>query len=65
MQAFEITRRTIIAEVNLEMLCTLHTKVEHVRALPKFPAVTRDIALVMEEATTVGQLVGCNSQNGR
>ena len=31
MQAFEITRRTIIAEVNLEMLCTLHTKVEHVR----------------------------------
>lgn len=57
MQAFEITRRTIIAEVNLEMLCTLHTKVEHVRALPKFPAVTRDIALVMEEATTVGSLL--------
>ena len=27
MQAFEIIRRTIIAEVNLEMLCELHTKV--------------------------------------
>lgn len=64
MQAFEITRRTIIAEVNLEMLCTLHTKVEHVRALPKFPAVTRDIALVMEEATTVGSLLDVIRKTG-
>ena len=64
MQAFEITRRTIIAEVNLEMLCELHTKVGHVRALPKFPAVTRDIALVMEEGTTVGSVLDVIRKTG-
>ena len=64
MRAFEITRRTIIAEVNLEMLCALHTKVDHVRALPKFPAVTRDIALVMEESTTVGSLLDVIRKTG-
>ena len=64
MQAFEITRRTIIAEVNLEMLCELHTKVGHVCALPKFPAVTRDIALVMEEGTTVGSVLDVIRKTG-
>jgi len=57
MTAFEITKRTVIAEVNLEMLCELRSKVGHVRSLPKFPAVTRDIALVMDEATTVGSVL--------
>ena len=57
MAAFEITRRTIIAEVNLEMLCRMQKKMDHVHALPKFPAVTRDIALVMDEATTVGSVL--------
>ena len=54
MSAFEISKRTVIAEVNLELLGELRCKMGHVRALPKFPAVTRDIALVMDEATTVG-----------
>ena len=29
----------------------------HVRNLPKYPAVTRDIALVMDEQTTVGSVL--------
>ena len=57
MAAFEITKRTVIAEVNLEKLAQLRTKMGHVRNLPKFPAVTRDIALVMDEATTVGSVL--------
>ena len=57
MAAFELARRTVIAEVNLEMLCSLHVKVGHVRSLPKFPAVSRDIALVMDEGTTVGAVL--------
>ena len=64
MAAFEVTRRTIIAEVNLEMLCELRTKMGHVRSLPKFPAVTRDIALVMDEATTVGSVLSCIRKAG-
>ena len=57
MNAFEITKRTVIAEVNLELLSELRCKMGHVHALPKFPAVTRDIALVMDEQTTVGSVL--------
>ena len=57
MAAFEITKRTVIAEVNLELLGQLRCKMGHVHALPKFPAVTRDIALVMDEKTTVGSVL--------
>ena len=39
----EIPRRTIIAEVNLEMLCELHGGGACAR-MPRVPAVTRDIA---------------------
>ena len=64
MAAFEITRRTVIAEVNLEMLCALRAKMGHVRSLPRFPAVTRDIALVMDERVTVGSVLACIRKNG-
>lgn len=57
MTAFDISKRTVIAEVDLELLGALRCKMGHVRALPKFPAVTRDIALVMDEATTVGSVL--------
>ncbi len=57
MAAFEITKRTVIAEVNLEMLGEIRCAMGHVKALPKFPAVTRDIALVMDEKTTVGAVL--------
>ena len=57
MAAFEISKRTVIAEVNLELLSELRCKMGHVHALPKFPAVTRDIALVMDEKTTVGSVL--------
>lgn len=57
MGEFELSKRTIIAEVNLELLAELRKKMGHVRSLPKFPAVTRDIALVMDEATTVGSVL--------
>ena len=57
MNAFELSKRTLIAEVDLQMLASLRSKMGHVRSLPKFPAVTRDIALVMEEATTVGSVL--------
>ena len=46
-----------MAEVNLELLAQLRTKMGHVHSLPKFPAVTRDIALVMDEKTTVGSVL--------
>ena len=57
MNAFEITKRTVIAEVDLELLGELRCKMGHVHSLPKFPAVTRDIALVMDETMTVGAVL--------
>ena len=64
MGAFDVTKRTVIAEVNLELLCELRTKMGHVRSLPRFPAVTRDIALVMDEATTVGSVLAAIRKAG-
>lgn len=57
MTAFELTRRAVIAEIDLELLGRIRTRMGHVRALPRFPAVTRDIALVMDEHTTVGSVL--------
>ena len=57
MAAFDVTKRTVIAEVDLELLGELRTPMGHVHPLPKFPAVTRDIALVMDEKTTVGSVL--------
>ena len=47
----------MLAEVDLKMLGELRAKMGHVRSLPKYPAVTRDIALVMDEATTIGSVL--------
>ncbi len=64
MAAFELSKRTIIAEVNLEKLAALRTKMTDVRSLPKFPAVTRDIALVMDESVMVGDVLSCIRKAG-
>ena len=57
MAEFELNKRTVIAEVDLVKLFALQSKMGHVHSLPKFPAVTRDIALVMDEQTTVGSVL--------
>ena len=64
MAAFELTRRAIIAEVDLERLAALRCRMEHVSGLPRFPAVTRDIALVMDEGTTVGSVLAAIRKAG-
>ncbi|MCI7736338.1 MAG: phenylalanine--tRNA ligase subunit beta [Clostridiales bacterium] len=64
MATFELSRRSVIAEINLELLAKLRTKMGHVHNLPKFPAVTRDIALVMDESVTVGSVLTCIRKHG-
>ena len=54
----------MIAEVDLELLGELRCKMGHVHSLPKFPAVTRDIALVMEETRTIGSVLSCIRKAG-
>ena len=64
MNAFEVTKRTVLAEVDLMLLSELRCKMGHVRSLPRFPAVTRDIALVMDESTTVGAVLAAIGKAG-
>ncbi len=47
------------AELSFDALWTVHGGKPEYRPLPKFPAATRDIAVVCAEPVTVGALEGC------
>lgn len=47
------------AELSFDALCASRSGVPVYRPLPKFPAVTRDIAVVCAETVTVGELEDC------
>ena len=52
------------AELNFSALCTLQAPPAVYTPLPKYPAVTRDIAVVCDEAITVAALSDCIAQAG-
>ena len=52
------------AELNFSALCTLQAPPAVYTPLPKYPAVTRDIAVVCDEAITVAALSDCIGQAG-
>jgi len=49
--------RAYLAELNLTLLAELVKPMGAVKPLPRYPAVTRDLALVMAEDTQVGPLL--------
>ena len=53
------------AELLFDALCACHGALPVYRPLPKFPAVTRDIAVVCDEAVTVGALEDCIKRGGK
>ena len=55
--AFEMPARAVIAELDLSQLLRLRTPMGAVRPMPRFPAVARDLALVMPESVEVGPLM--------
>ena len=57
LEAFDMTRRALIAEVDLRTLDALQKPMGEVKPLPRFPAVTRDLALVMDESVPVGTVL--------
>ncbi len=61
---FSIDRRAYVAEINLYLVPALMQGVGAVKALPRFPAVTRDVALVMDEAVEVGPLMAAIRKAG-
>lgn len=56
-EQFDISMRVYAAEIDLAALGKMKTAQPKVKALPKFPAVTRDLALVMKEDVNVGPVM--------
>jgi len=56
-EKFDIEARVYVAEIDLDALRPLEKAFYGVKPLPKFPAVTRDIALVMDEKVGVGTVL--------
>ncbi|MBR0464667.1 MAG: phenylalanine--tRNA ligase subunit beta [Clostridia bacterium] len=54
---FEITGRVYVAEIRLNLIRELSQPIGEVHVLPKFPAVTRDLALVMAEDVPIGPVM--------
>ena len=56
MAAFDLSKRCTVAEIDADLLLNLSKPMGHMKPLSGFPAVTRDIALVMPEEALVGQV---------
>ena len=56
-EAFDISRRVYVAEIDLDALQPLEKDFYGIKPLPKFPAVSRDIAVVVDEAVGAGAMM--------
>ena len=55
-EKFGIEKRVYVAEIDLDALMALEKPIYGVKPLPRFPAVTRDIALVVREDVGAGAM---------
>ena len=55
--AFDIAKRVYVAEVDLDALMPLEKPFYGIKPLPKFPAVSRDIAVVVDECVGAGTMM--------
>ena len=56
-ERFDMPARAYIAELDLERIAALRQPMGDVKPMPRYPAVTRDLSLVMAESTQVGPLL--------
>ena len=61
---FELTGRACVAELDLDQLLRLQQPMGTVKPMPRFPAVTRDLSLVMDENVEVGPMLRTLAQAG-
>ena len=54
---FDMPARALVAEINLETIAALSQPMGAVKPMPRYPAVSRDLSLVMTESTSVGPLM--------
>ena len=56
-EAFDLPKRAVLAELNLQALLENSIPMGELTPLPRYPSVARDLALVMDESITVGPLM--------
>jgi len=56
-ERFDMPKRAVVAELNLQTLLTYAKPMGEMKPLPRFPAMQRDLALVMDESVAVGPLM--------
>ena len=61
---YGIDERCYVAELNLDVLYKYASMEKKYKALPKFPAVTRDIAVLIDEAILVQEIEEAISKAG-
>ena len=55
--AFDIPKKCLVAEIYLDLLQDRKKEIEIFKPLPKFPAVTRDLALICARDLPVGDML--------
>ena len=55
--AFDVKQRIFLFELNLQNLVEACKESRSFKPLPRFPSVTRDLALVVDEKTPAGELL--------
>ena len=56
-EKFDLSERAYVAQIDLQVLKACRVELGAVKPLPKFPAVSRDIALVVDEEVGAGNLL--------
>lgn len=62
---YEITRRVYLAEINITKLVKYSRENKKYVEVPKFPAVERDIAIIVDEEVEVGQIEKIITKKGK
>ena len=57
-EAYGISGRTIVCEIDVDALIELENKDMKVKAIPKYPAVQRDLSVVIDATQQAGPLIG-------
>jgi len=62
---FDIQKRALVAEINLDKVAKYARQTKKYTPIPKFPAIERDIALVVDENIEVGQIEKVIKKKGK
>ena len=65
MEAYGIETRTYLAELNFTEMVSRSNLEKKYQPLPKYPAMTRDIAVLVKDEVTHGQLIALIQSNGK